>query len=107
MIAGVIWTFVYLAGINWFVQMGVSVPLTMLIVVGVITGVVCALHLIVTANTWFNKLPMMFGTIAVLFYTNGQDLLTVTATLTGGLIVGLLCTVGTNWLAKALIKDQA
>ena len=107
MIAGVIWAFIYLGGINWFIQMGVGVPLTMLIVVGVITAVLCAIHLIITANTWFNKLPIMFGTIAVLFHTNGQDLLTVTATLTGGLIVGLLCTVGTNWLSKALIKDQA
>jgi len=106
MLAGVIWAYIYLGGISWFVKMGIGVPATMFIVVGVVTIVLCAFHLIITPNTWFNKLPMMFGTIATIFSQNGDNLLTIMITLTGGLIVGLLCTVGTNWLTKDLMAEE-
>lgn len=105
MLAGVVWAYIYLGGIAWLVKLGVGVPLTMLLVVGIVTIVLCAVHMILTPNTWFNKLPMMFGTIATLFCQNGENLLTIMITLTGGLIVGLLCTVGTKLLTKDLVDN--
>lgn len=60
-ITGVGWALVYIYFIGLCLKAGLSGPLTLFIVVGGVTIVCVAFHLIVTGNTWFNKLAMMYG----------------------------------------------
>lgn len=100
MLMGVLWALIYLYFIGVLSDAGVSAPITSLLVIGIVTIVVCAVHFIVTGNTWLNKVPMMFGGISMTFSQNGQDLLTIICTLFGGLLLALICQEGTNVLKK-------
>lgn len=97
-ITGVGWSLIYIYFIGVFLKVGISVPLTLFAVVGGVTIACVAFHLIITGNTWFNKLAMMYGGISTTFSQNGDNLLTIIITLIGGLTLGLVCMQGTKLL---------
>lgn len=90
MIMGIIWGVVYLKGISYLSGAGVSLTITLFLVVGVVTFVLCALHLVVLGSTWLSKVPMMFGAVAAVFSQNGQNLGSIFVTLAAGLILAVI-----------------
>ncbi len=100
MIAGILWALVYLYGIGFLTKAGFSFPVTLLLDVGILTIVVCAIHFILIPNTWFNIVPIIFGAIGVTFAQGGKDLLTIGCTMLGGLLLALCCQEGFNVLQK-------
>lgn len=100
-IVGVVWGFIYLKLIGVLAGAGLGINVTMLLVVGVVTLIMCAIHLCVTNNTWANKLPMMFGAVACMFSQNGQAAGSILLTLVGGLILALAIVELTNLTEKA------
>lgn len=97
---GIIWGFIYLKLIGLLVGAGLNANLALLLVVGVVTLVMCAIHLCLTASTWANKLPIMFGTVASMFSQNGQAPGSIFLTLAGGLVLALAIMEVTNLWAK-------
>lgn len=100
MVMGVLWALVYLYFIDVLGGAGLSVPVTLMLDVGILTIVLCAIHFILTGNIWINKVPIMFGAISMTFSQGGQDLLTIICTLFGGLLLALTCQEGTHVLKK-------
>lgn len=100
MIMGILWALVFLYGIGMLTKAGVNVPITLMLDVGILTIAVCAIHFILTGNIWINKVPMMFGAIAMTFSQGGHDLLTIGCTMFGGILLALLCQEGTHVLEK-------
>jgi hypothetical protein len=97
---GVLWGIIYLKIIDLFVNAGLNANLSLLLVVGIVTLVMCAIHLCITGNTWANKLPMMFGAVACMFSQNGEAIGSIFITLVGGLVLALLIMEVTNLWAK-------
>jgi hypothetical protein len=100
-IVGVVWGFIYLKLIGLLAGAGLNLNVTFLLVVGVVTLIMCAIHLCVTQNTWANKLPIMFGAVACMFSQNGQAAGSILLTLIGGLILALAIMELTNLTAKS------
>lgn len=100
MIMGIVWALIFLWGIDLLTKSGCSVPVTLGLDVGIFTIACCAIHFIITGNIWINKVPMMFGAIAMTFSQNGQDLLTIGCTMFGGILLALCCQEGTHLLEK-------
>jgi hypothetical protein len=100
MIMGIIWAVVYLYGIGLLIKAGVSVPMTMMLDVGIMTIVVCAIHFTIAAKTWLNNVPIIFGALAVTFSQGGKDLLTIGCTMFGGILLALCCQEGLQVLEK-------
>lgn len=99
MLCGIVWGVVYLYFIGVMAGMGIPDCVNMFLDVGIITILCCAVHFTVTANTWFNKVPMMFGAIACTFNMGiSVDLWVVAVTMFGGLTLGLICQEGFNLL---------
>lgn len=93
---GILWGFIYLKLIGLLIGAGMNANLALLLVVGVVTLVMCAIHLCITGNTWANKLPIMFGAVASMFSQNGQAAGSIFLTLVGGLILALAIMEVTN-----------
>lgn len=98
MLAGIAWGLIYLYFIGIFATAGVSVPITLLVVVALVTIACVVVHLVFLGNTWLNKVPIIYGAISMTFSQNGQNLTTVIITLLGGLTLGLICQEGTKLL---------
>jgi hypothetical protein len=98
-VAGVAWGLVFLQAIGFLLKQGLSPSLTQTFVVGGLTFVCVAFHFIVTAKTILNKIPAMFGGIAVTFSTGGKHAIPIMITLVLGVALGLLCQYGTKFLA--------
>lgn len=90
MITGIIWGVIYLKGIGYLSGAGVNLAITLFLVVGVVTFILCTLHLAVIGSTWLSKVPMMFGAVAAVFSQNGQNLGSIFVTLTAGLILAVI-----------------
>lgn len=100
MIAGILWALVYLSGIGLLTKAGFSVTATLLLDIGIVTILACAVHFTVLGNTWFNNVPIIFGAVAVTFSQGGKDLLTIGCTMFGGILLALCCQEGAGILAK-------
>lgn len=105
LLVGVIWGFIYLKLIGVVITAGVSMNLALLLVVGVVTFIMCAIHICVTGNTWANKLPIMFGAVASMFSQNGESAGSIFLTLFGGLILALLIVEVTNVFNKPQVEQ--
>ena len=99
-VMGVIWGWIYIFLIGWCINLGMNATLANALVCGVITVVCCSFHFIVTPNTPFNKLPAMFGGIAVCFSTGGEKILPLMITLVLGSTLALVCQEGTHLLTE-------
>lgn len=102
---GIIWGFIYLKLIGVVIGAGLNANLALLLVVGVVTLVMCAVHLCLTGNTWANKLPIMFGAVASMFSQNGESAGSIFLTLLGGLILALLIMEVTNQFNKTQVQS--
>lgn len=100
MIVGILWALLYLFGIGVLAKAGVSTPVTLLLDIGILTFVVCAVHLTITANTWINNVPIIFGALALTFSQGGKDLITIGCTMFGGILLALCLQEGVNVLGK-------
>jgi len=97
-IVGVVWGWVYITGIIWMTGMGFSNVVSQGLVCGIVTIICCSFHFIVTPNTYFNKLPAMFGGIAMAFSTSATKIIPLMITLALGSTLALICQEGTHLL---------
>lgn len=98
MVAGIGWALLNLYVIKILGETGVNISVNILISTTIITVVCCAIHFCVTGNTWFNKIPIIFGTMACIFSQNGENILSIAITLFGGITVAMLLQQGTKLL---------
>ena len=99
-ICGVVWGWIYITLIVKMIGLGVNDIVANGIVCGVITVVCCAFHFICTPNTPLNKLPAMFGGIAVCFSTGATKIVPLMITLVLGSTLALICQEGTHLLTE-------
>lgn len=94
-VTGVLWGWFYITVINWMcAKFGLSGPVSSAIAILVITIVCVGFHFIVTPNMLFNKVPAMFGGIAMMFSTGGTKVIPVSITLVLGVCLAYLCNLG-------------
>jgi hypothetical protein len=105
MIMGVVWGMIYLFFIGVLGKTGMNLSTNLAIVVGGVTIVVCAMHLVVTGNSWLNKVPMMFGATSLVFSQGGKNLLTLILTMFLGLVLALCCSEGEHLMEKWTAKE--
>ncbi len=106
-IAGCAWGLLYIWGVGFLVKAGLSVPLTLLIDVGVITAAVCLVHFILLAKTWLNHAPSIFMAIAFTFSLGGKDLIAEIVTVICGFILAIICLEGNKLFAGLSKKSEA
>lgn len=99
-VTGVAWGWLYITAITWLISMGMNSVLSNALCCGIITIVCCAFHFIVTPNTFFNKLPAMFGGIAAAFSTGATKIIPLMITLVLGSTLALVCDMGTRLLTQ-------
>lgn len=99
-VTGVAWGWLYIFAIGWMLSLGISNIVAQASVCTVLTIVCCAFHFIVTPKTFFNKLPAMFGGIAVAFSTGGTKIIPLMITLVLGTTLALICNEGTHLLTE-------
>jgi hypothetical protein len=97
-VLGVCWGFVFLKAIIYLINKGVPVSVSQGVVVGVLAFACLAIHLIITGKTWFNKVPAMFGAIALVFSTGGEKLVPLMITLVLAAVLTVVCQEGTRFL---------
>lgn len=96
---GVLWGLVFLKTTDLVLGLNVPMPAANWIVTMVVTIVCVGLHTTVLSNTWFNKVPAIFGgiasTLATQSYTpNGEHLIPLAITLVCGVILGYVNNYG-------------
>jgi len=99
-VAGVVWGLIFLEAITYLMNLGLGLVATQTLVVGGLTFVCVAFHFIIAGNTIFNKIPAIFGGIAVTFSTGGKSAVPIMITLVLGAALGLLCQTGTKFLTE-------
>ena len=97
---GVIWGWIYIFLIGAGIKAGINDVVSNAVVCGVVTVICCAFHFIVTPKTPLNKLPAMFGGIAVCFSTGGTKIVPLMITLVFGSTLALICQEGTRLLTE-------
>ena len=102
---GVVWGWLILKGAVILITAGLIVPIAMGIAVLIGAFLAVGIHMIPLGNTWFGKVPMVFGGSACAFATGGQHLIPVIITLAAGLVLGVLITLGGNFLQKHVFVD--
>jgi hypothetical protein len=86
--------------------LGISGPLQMLIVVGFLTFICVGLHMVTLGNTLLNKVPMIFGGLAMTFAMSGlkglafNNLFNLFITMVGGLLMGIAISSGGRLMQK-------
>lgn len=113
MICGIIWGVIMLFSMGKLALLGVSGPLQMLIIVGLLTFAAVALHMIVLGNTLVNKVPMIFGGLAMTFFcsmykdTGAATLIDLAITMAGGLTMGIAISIGGERMSKMKYFNEA
>ncbi|MGD0152273.1 MAG: DUF1097 domain-containing protein [Thermacetogeniaceae bacterium] len=105
-IVGCAWGLLYVWGVGFLVKAGLSVPLTLLVDVGVITAVVCLVHFILLAKTWLNHAPSIFLAIALTFSLGGKDLIAEIVTVICGFILVIISLEGNKLFAGLNKKSE-
>lgn len=106
LISGVIWALVYLKFIGQMTSAGFSGAVAMLVAVSIVTIICVGLHMNVIGNSVFGKVPMIFGSISMVFSQGGSNLTAIVGTLTGGLLLGASITIGGVLIMKVLNKNE-
>lgn len=96
LLAGVFWGVVTVWTVGLVGNQGVPIAVNLALTVGLITIVVCAIHLIPLGKTWLNRIPMIFGGWCITFVQGGQHLPIIIITMIAGITAGLACMEGTN-----------
>lgn len=98
LIFGIAWGLFYLWSINGLIALSWEAKFATAMVVFVVTVIVCALHFLLPALMRLNVIPIMFGGISMMFSQGGTNVVPVFCTLAGGLLLGLVCGLGTKFL---------
>jgi len=98
MIAGLIWGQLDYVFIGLMNSIGLSPDAGMFIGITVMTTITMGLHLTVLGNTVFNRLPFIFGCVALTFSQGGANEVGLGVTLVGGLLLALVCSLGENYI---------
>jgi hypothetical protein len=99
-VIGVVWALLYLKCMEFLMTNGVGSAVTQTIVVGGLTFICVAIHFVITPKTLVNKIPAMFGAIATTFSTGGEKPVPIMITLVLGVLLGLVCQLGTKFLTS-------
>lgn len=105
-VSGILWGVAMLFSMGILGNLGVSGPIQMLVVVGLLTFAAVGLHMIVLGSTVLNKVPMVFGGIAMTFFCSmykNIEILTLVylaVTMVGGLTMGIFISVGGKYMQK-------
>ena len=105
-ICGVLWAVLMLFCMGKLALLGISGPLQMLIVVGFLTFICVGLHMVTLGNTLLNKVPMIFGGLAMTFAMSGlkglafNNLFNLFITMVGGLLMGIAISSGGKLMQK-------
>lgn len=89
MAIGILWAYFFLYVYGLGPTQGLSVPMTNLIYGGLGTLAMAVIHLLITMK-WHNKIPIMFGALACLFATNGENLGTMIISYGLGIILATI-----------------
>lgn len=102
MVCGVIWALIYLQMDNFLRSTGINIGVVTSVCTLVITFVVCAVHMIPLAKTWFNVVPLVFAGLTVTFSQGGQNLVGVIL----GLSCGILVAVAIEPVTEMFMKKE-
>ena len=105
MIAGLLWGLINLAFVGFLSKAGCSPAVANAINLLVLTIPCVGLHLTVLGNTWFNKVPMIFGGLAMTFSQGGKNMIPIGITLALGILLGEIYALGGSWLEKKMIRQ--
>ena len=89
MLIGILWAYGFLYVYALGPTQGLSVPMTNLLYGGLGTAAMAIIHLLITLK-WQNKIPIMFGALACLFASNGQNLPTMMISYGSGIILATI-----------------
>lgn len=103
MFAGIAWGIVDLWFINFLSDIGLSIPVYNALNLLIFTTLCVGLHLTVLSKTWFNKVPMVFGGLAVTFSQNAQNIVGIVITLLCGILLAATYRAGGNYLERKMI----
>ena len=107
MVAGIIWGIINLWFIQLIISQGLGSTWANALNLLLITIVCLVIHFVLLGETWFGKVPMLFGGLSMTFSQGGKNLLPVGMTLLCGLLLGVVFSTGGNWLEKKfLIVDN-
>ena len=102
MVCEVIWALIYLQMDNFLRSTGINIGVVTGVCTLVITFVVCAVHMIPLAKTWFNVVPLVFAGLTVTFSQGGQNLVGVIM----GLSCGILVAVAIEPVTEMFMKKE-
>ena len=94
-IMGVIWGLIFIYGIVFLLNNGVSAAIANASIIFLITAVLCAFHFIVTPKILLSKVPMMFGAISSTFFAGADKWPALMVTLCFGILLAYICQCGT------------
>jgi len=98
LMVGLIWgplNYYFLGLMN---SIGLSAAVGMFVGITVMTTITMGLHLTVFGNTIINKLPFIFASVAFTFSQGGKNMVALGLTLTGGLLLALVCSLGESYI---------
>lgn len=102
-LAGVLWAVPFLWFLNFCIAQGASMALAFFLDLLILTIPCVGLHLTFFSNSLFNKVPMIFGGLSMMFSQGGENVIPIAITLAGGLCLAALYTIGGNWLHTKII----
>lgn len=102
MIAGLFWGIVNMWIINQLLVLGFTAGMANLIDMIIIT-IPVGLHLTILSKTWLNKVPMVFGGLAMTFSQGASNVWVIGITLLCGILLGAIYNLGGKFLEKRLL----
>jgi hypothetical protein len=99
-LVGVLWGLFYLFFIGKLAAI-MPADVATALGVGLVCIVQCAVHFIPPlSKTPLRVVPIMFGAVAMCFSQGGSNAIPVACTLVGGVVLALICGLGTRFLAQ-------
>lgn len=106
MAAGLVWGVINLEFIGLLTGLGLSGALANAADLLILTIVSVGLHLAHLDRTWFNKVPMIFGGLAMTFSQGGKNLPVIAITLACGILLAAVYGIGGKWLENKLLPKE-
>lgn len=106
MLAGLAWGLINLWFINLLIHTGISAAAANALDLLLITIPCVGIHMTILGNTWFNKVPMVFGGLSMTFSQGGNQLPVIGITLACGILMAVVFSLGGAWLEGRLLPDQ-
>lgn len=104
MLAGLVWGLINIWFTNFLLDAGLSAVAANAINLLLMTIVSVGIHLAFLSKTWFNKVPMMFGGLAMTFSQGGSNISVIAITMTCGILIAVSYYYGGKWLEKKFLE---